>query len=294
MSYDVLFEEIESGFPGGNSRPDPENDHAFDSTEPPDKLYEVYTGPGLARDNTRSRVMPDPNVQTSYAIDSDDPAKPDWVALEDRMSLMPLSVTGFDARQSRRKSGIMPEIMKDDGSELFVPDEDCEELFSPKYSSSTKRRPNREGALNLKDIKPGLRVVTHPGSDIVAIRSKPYFYNSKYGLFVRVWSERLGFSCWESLAHMGVVPYSNGLWHDTNYTTLAPPKRQKLVVDSGGWDDSIEFFNNLGVGLRRLAHQGKQGEFEVSVPHVVRDAVPPQVVDRYKTARGIVAYLVHD
>ncbi len=249
----------DGGFAGGNSRPDPEKGNAFDSTEPSDRLYEVYTGPGFARDNTRSRVMPDPNVQTSYAIDSDDPAMPGWVS-NDLESLVPL-------RRSA-KSGFANE------------------------------RPQREGALGVYELKLGVRVVVHDEiagtHEVWTIRSRPKF-DGQYSFYVEAERESDREHRKLPLANIGVMRYVvSDVWLATSYTTLAPPapKRQKLFIDLS-WNDSMEFFKNLGASLRSLVEQGKAGDFEVSVPPTVRDKVPPQVVDRYKIA-GIVAYLVHD
>jgi hypothetical protein len=96
----------------------------------------------------------------------------------------------------------------------------------------TSVRPNPAGLklLNLRDIKPGLRVQRwHRGQkcEIETIVGFPVFgyqtvdscYRSGNELYVQTedkWSSRPHYS---SLADMGVVPYDHGVWNDVNYTT---------------------------------------------------------------------------
>ncbi len=153
-------------------------------------------------------------------------------------------------------------------------------------------RPRHAGALNLKDIKTGVRIVEHNfflGATTFIVKSMPFFDDGE--IWVMAQNEEHGSVDSESLADAGVVPYGNGRWNANNYTTLARTKLQvkRAYLKSGEYDDAKVFFGDLMVTVGELSPEG-HCDYEVSVPDKVRDTVQPQVLEW----SNITVHLVHD
>lgn len=91
------------------------------------------------------------------------------------------------------------------------------------WTEPVKRNPHApDFALNLDDIKPGVRVrvvnshLNKPVRPAFTIKSEPYLYNGNWRIDTDE-SEYQEF-CHSYLSDMGVLPYSRGHWNPCNYT----------------------------------------------------------------------------
>jgi hypothetical protein len=136
--------------------------------------------------------------------------------------------------------------------------------------------------ISLEDVKPGLRVQTwHHGrkTSVFTITSYPFFDHSR---FLR--SRFLNNALWvgtdnkfitvRSLADIGIVPYPDGNWNTSNYSTLAKKPDPVRLSDA---DTSIDFFRRLSEWLKGVDedYSAYQDESEVTVvvPQHLRRAI---------------------
>ncbi len=142
--------------------------------------------------------------------------------------------------------------------------------------------------LNLCDIRPGLRVQRWNKGEklcVETIASYPFFehqseeeskcrFHDPNTMWVKIKSPHyLPFVDRRSLADMGIVPYRNGLWNSTNFTTKAedlPPVSFRDVTNSA------DFFAKLQRWLNKMEHDSlykNEASVTVQVPRHLRNIV---------------------
>lgn len=159
------------------------------------------------------------------------------------------------------------------------------ETCSPDRSVVAVRPYTHKELLNIKDIKPGLRIQLWRGdskAEVLTVASYPYFgHQSEEAEFVlpgSVWvdvesSTIHGRS--RSLSDMGIAPYGNGHWNRRNHSTKAEPLSPKTISA----DSAIDFFRSVSAWLEGLDNRGSNYRYEprveVAIPCSLRHAITP-------------------